>query len=86
MSDEPKISIKEFKPLNGLISIEMVQFNDPASVWRINAIADNCNLQHYKFLKVGDLIYTGAYCYKMRVGTIQFIRPQDIKAIYPVEA
>jgi hypothetical protein len=55
-------------------------------VWRINAIADNCNLQHYKFLKVGDLIYTGAYCYKMRVGTIQFIRPQDIKAIYPVEA
>ena len=75
-------AIKEFKPLNGRIAIELVQDNDPCSIWRIIAFAPNCNLEHYKALKVGDLVYTGAYTYKQAIGTVVYIRPQDILSIY----
>jgi co-chaperonin GroES (HSP10) len=78
-------SIKDFTPLNGRIGIELVRQSDPQNIWRIVSIAKNANLEHYKDLKVGDIVYTDAYTYKREVGTVVFIRPSDILAIHPAQ-
>lgn len=79
-------SIKEFKPLNGRICIELMQYNEMAwhkCIWRIVSIADNANLEHYKNIKVNDLVVADRNGYKLPVGHISFIKPGDIYAIYP---
>jgi predicted membrane-bound dolichyl-phosphate-mannose-protein mannosyltransferase len=76
-------SLKEFTPLNGYIAIELLQVNEPANIWRIIAIAKNANLEHYKGIKVGDFVYTSSYVYKQAVGTVAYIKPSDIKSIFP---
>lgn len=76
---------REFKPLNGQLAIELVDQGEQyaSGIWRIIAIADNANLEHYKLLKVGDLIACSIYSRQVALGTITYIKPGSILAIYP---
>lgn len=75
----------QFIPLNGRLAIELVKESesDERSIWRIIAMASNANLEHYKSLKVGDLIITSHSVYRAKPGTVTYIKPGDILAIYP---
>lgn len=78
---------KHFIPLNGKLAIELVQERVPQgpSIWRISAMASNANLEHYKALKCGDLVLTNTYVHKAATGTMAFINPGDILAVYPAQ-